>query len=78
MAVASGQPTSLPIVSGVPCPGTTIPASTRPMKRMKKPMPTEIARFSSTGIASITSFRRPVTTRMMMTMPCATITPIAS
>ncbi len=44
---AMGTPTRSGIVSGVPEPLTTMPPSTRPMNRMKKPMPTTIAFLSS-------------------------------
>ena len=65
-------------MSGVPEPATTMPPSTRPMKRMKKPMPMTIAFLSSSGMALKIASRKPVSTRMVMTMPSMTMMPMAS
>ena len=56
----------------------TKPASTRPMKVMNSPMPTEIAVLSWAGTARRTAVRNPVRTRTVMTMPSMTTRPIAS
>ena len=48
----------------MPPPPTTRPPSTRPMNRMKKPMPITMAFFSSSGIAWKIASRKPVRTRM--------------
>ncbi len=63
--------------TGVP-PLTLIrPPSTRPMKRMKKPMPTTIAFFSSSGIEWKIASRKPVITRIVMATPSRTMSPMA-
>ena len=63
---------------GVPAPLTTMPPSTRPMNRMKKPMPTTIAFLSSIGMALKIASRKPVSTRMVMTTPSSTTMPMAA
>ena len=50
--------------TGVPPLTLTMPPSTRPMNRMKKPMPTTIAFLSSSGIALKIASRKPVSTRI--------------
>ena len=55
-----------------------MPADTRPMKRMKSPMPTLIACFSARGIAFMIASRKPVSTRAVMTSPSRKIAPIAT
>ena len=57
---------------------TTIPAFTKPMKAMNRPIPIAIARFRSSGIARNTASRKPVSTRTEIASPSITITPIAS
>ena len=57
---------------------TTTLASKRPIKRRKSPMPTAIARFKLSGIASRIALRNPVSTKIVMKMPSQTITAIAS
>ena len=56
----------------------TKPASTKPMKAMNRPIPTEIATFSCDGTAWKTAFRKPVSTSTRMTRPSITISPIAA
>ena len=56
----------------------TNPASTRPMKVMNRPMPTEMAVLSWVGTARSTAVRNPVSTRIVMMMPSMTTRPIAS
>ena len=56
----------------------TKPASTKPIRAMKRPMPTEIAIFSCWGTAWKTALRKPVSTRTRMMRPSSTIRPIAS
>lgn len=56
----------------------TKPASTRPMKVMKRPMPTAIAALSSFGTALNTAVRTPVTTSSSTTRPLTRMRPIAS
>jgi hypothetical protein len=78
---SSGQPARLPSIpswSGVPAPGRTKPESTNPTSAMNMPMPTLIAIFSSRGTARNTACRNPVSTRISMTMPSSTTSPIAS
>ena len=64
-----------------PCPaanGTRMTwASTKPMNRMKSPMPTPIERFRARGTASMIASRRPRTTRAVMARPSRTTTPMA-
>ena len=62
------------------CPGTKVmtPAFRSPMKRMKNPIPTEMARLSVSGTMSITYLRTPSSTSTVMRIPSATTTPIAS
>ena len=62
----------------MPWPGRTRPPFTSPMKRMKRPIPTEMARFSARGMAFTTASRTPTSTRMVMTTPSRKITPIAA
>ncbi len=73
----TGTPTQSPSVTGVPLPATTRPPSTRPMKRMKKPMPMAIAFLSCSGMALKMASRKPVSTRMVMTMPSIRMMPMA-
>lgn len=69
----------LPSASGAPGePITTTPPFTRPISRIKRPMPTAIAPFSRCGIAFITFSRSPVSTSTRIRMPSIRITPIAS
>ena len=77
MVTRTGTPTKLPSVTGVPLPATTMPPSTRPMNRMKKPMPTTIAFLSSSGMALKMASRKPVRTRMVMATPSRKMRPIA-
>ena len=67
----------LPSVTRVPLPATTMPPSTRPMNRMKKPMPTTMAFFSSIGMALKMASRKPVSTRIVMARPSSTTMPMA-
>jgi hypothetical protein len=78
-----GHPLMKPSVPS--CTGTgpvavrrTKPASTKPMRAMNRPMPTEIATLSWVGTAWNTAVRKPVSTRMRMRMPSSTTRPIAS
>jgi hypothetical protein len=70
--VASG-----PSVTGVPTPAFTIPPLISPMKRMKSPIPTEMARFWEMGIALATASRRPTSTSSVMATPSRKMTPMA-
>ena len=54
--------------------GAIKPPSLRPIVVMNKPIPTPIARFRSCGIASNTSSRKPVITRMNMITPSRKMT----
>ncbi len=56
---------------------TIMPPSQKPMNRMKRPMPTPIARFRPSGTAFMIASRRPTTTSRVMMRPSITITPIA-
>ena len=56
----------------------TKPASTNPIRAMKRPMPTEIATLSWVGMAWKTAVRKPVSTRTRMITPSMTTRPIAS
>ena len=56
----------------------TKPASTKPIRAMNRPMPTEMAIFSWAGTAWKTASRKPVSTSTRMTTPSITIRPIAS
>ena len=55
----------------------TTPASTRPMKAMNSPMPTEIAERSVRGTALKIARRKPVITRMVISTPSQTTRPMA-
>ena len=59
-------------------PGTTMPALSKPMKAMKSPMPMAIAFLRSSGIASMTFARKPVSTKTVTAMPSTTMSPIAA
>lgn len=82
----TGHPESRPVPPN--CTGTVVwamsgirvtnPASTKPMKAMKRPMPTLIACFIDWGIACMTASRSPVTTSTQISRPSRTIRPIAS
>ncbi len=63
--------------TGVPAPATMRPASLNPMNRMKRPIPTPIARFSASGTAFMIASRRPTRTSTRTTRPSRTMTPIA-
>ena len=67
---------SRPSWTGVPEPGVTMWASTRPTKVMNRPMPTEMATRSSRGTARKSASRKPVSTSRVMMMPSMTIMPI--
>ena len=67
-----------PNVTGMPVPCLTNPPEYRPMKRMKRPMPTPMARFRARGIAFTTASRKPVRTSTVMTRPSRVITPMAA
>ena len=56
----------------------TKPASTKPMRAMNRPIPTEIATLSCCGTAWKTALRKPVSTSTRITMPSSTTRPIAS
>ena len=75
-----GQVVRWPSVTIGASPGgeTTIPADSRPMNAMKRPMPIAIAFFRSSGIASMIRSRIPVRTRSVTAMPSTTIRPIAA
>src|SRR5665647_1581514 len=72
-----GTPLSLGTYVGVPPPPTTRPPLTRPMNRMKKPMPTTMAFFSSSGMALKMASRKPVSTRIVMATPSRKMRPMA-
>ena len=55
----------------------TMPAFTKPIRAMNRPIPIPMARFRSSGIAFMIATRRPVRTRIEITTPSITITPIA-
>ena len=77
MVTTTGTPMKLPSVTGVPLPATTMPPSTRPMNRMKKPMPTAMAFLSSSGMALKMASRKPVSTSMVMATPSQKMRPMA-
>ena len=58
-------------------PRITMPPLCSPMMARNRPMPMPIARLRSIGIASRIALRRPVSTRIEITRPSITITPIA-
>ena len=74
-----GSPFSVPRPTGSgPAAGfTTNPAVKKPMKAMKRPMPTLMARLSPMGTASITASRKRVSTSSVMTSPSSSTTVIA-
>ena len=69
------SPSSTGVLAGLPT--ITMPPSTRPMNRMKKPMPMAIAFLSGSGMALKMAVRAPVRTRIVMTMPSITMMPMA-
>ena len=78
-----GQPTRVPPSPRVTGTGPaevrrTKPASTRPMRAIKSPIPTEIAILSCGGTALKTAVLKPVSTSTVMIIPSITISPIAS
>ena len=78
-----GQPTRFPLSPSVTGTGPapvrrTKPESTRPIKVMKRPIPTEIAIFNCCGTARNTAVRNPVRTKTVIMMPSRTMRPIAS
>ncbi len=80
-----GQPVRAPVPSWT---GTVVfaasgmrvtnPASTKPMKAMKRPMPTLIACLRACGMACMIASRRPVATSTQISRPSSTMRPIAS
>jgi hypothetical protein len=79
MATPTGAAVTSPSVTGTPGgPGFTMPAETRPMNRMKSPMPALIACFSTRGIAFMIASRKPVSTSTVMAIPSRKITPMAA
>ena len=78
-ATATGAAVSSPKVTGTPGgPGLTMPAAFIPMKSMKSPMPTPMARLSEAGMACMIASRSPVSTKPVMTTPSSTMTPMAA
>ena len=77
IVTATGTPMKSPRVTGVPLPALTMPPSTSPMNRMKKPMPTTIAFLSSSGMALKMASRKPVRTRIVIATPSRTMRPMA-
>ena len=90
--ITIGQPTSCPpspsssgTADGLELvlPQTTLgvlltkPASTRPIRAIKRPIPTEIAIFNDVGIALKTAIRKPVRTRTRIKRPSIKTNPIA-
>ncbi len=78
--IAIGHPLSappMPSSTGVPTALRTTPASTRPMKAMNRPMPTEMAARMDRGTALKTALRKPVSTRMVIRTPSQTTRPMA-
>ena len=90
--ITIGQPTSCPpspSSSGTAdgfelvLPQTTLgvlltkPASTRPIRAIKRPIPTEIAILSEVGMALKTATRNPVKTRTRINTPSINTKPIA-
>ena len=79
-----GQPSRWPLTpkeTGTVVPAASgmrrmIPALTRPMKAMKKPIPTTIATLSDSGTALNTAVRKPVSTRMVISTPAHTTRPM--
>ncbi len=76
---AIGSPRNVPSPTGSgPAAGfTTKPEVKKPMKAMKRPMPTLIARLSAIGTASISASRKRVSTSTVMTRPSRKTTVIA-
>ena len=66
------------IVTTVPWPLMTMPASTSPMIVMKRPMPIPIASLRSWGMALMTASRKPTRTSTVIARPSTTTTPMAS
>ena len=64
--------------TGVPSPGRTKPALTKPIRARNKPTPTPIALFSEAGTALKTAFRNPEKTSSSMMTPSITTRPITS
>ncbi|CAB4628077.1 unannotated protein [freshwater metagenome] len=56
----------------------TKPASTKPIKAINSPIPTEIATLSCAGTALKTAVLKPVSTSTRMMRPSSTTRPIAS
>ena len=56
----------------------TTRASTKPMRAMNRPIPTEIATLSCCGTAWKTALRKPVSTSSRIRMPSSTTSPIAA
>ncbi|CAB4807876.1 unannotated protein [freshwater metagenome] len=79
----TGQPTKDPPSPRVTGTGPaavrrTNPASTKPIKAIKRPIPTDIATFNCVGTALNTATRNPVRTKTVMIKPSRTTKPIAS
>ena len=78
-----GQPTRLPFTprptgTGPAAVRRTKPASTSPIRAMKRPIPTEIAILICGGTALNTATRKPVSTNTKMIKPSRTTRPIAA
>ena len=79
----TGQPTSSPPSPRVTGTGPaevlrTKPESTRPIRAINRPIPTEIAIFNCVGTALNTAVLNPVKTSTVMMIPSRTTNPIAS
>ena len=82
----TGQPWRVPPLPS--CTGTVVcaasgmrrtkPASTKPIRAMNSPIPTEMAIFSWAGTAWKTASRKPVRTSTRISRPSMTTRPIAS
>ena len=78
-----GQPTRFPLTprptgTGPLAVRRTNPASTSPIRAIKRPIPTEIAILICGGTALNTATRKPVRTRTKMISPSRTTRPIAA
>ena len=78
-----GHPTRFPLTprptgTGPLAVRRTKPASTKPIRAMKRPIPTEIAILICAGTALKTARRKPVRTRTKMIKPSRTTRPMAA
>ena len=78
IARSVGGDFNAPSVTSVPGDATTMPLHSRPMSAMSNPMPTAMACFSESGMATMSRSRRPMLAVRMKISPAMATPPSAT